>query len=131
MSGRRFRNLTGCFLVLAVVAFTLFGNRSKLIIEKHQGADDEQMTVAHLVLHGDSQHEDEHHKDQHDGQQQDCSEDPIHHHHVEVSPVLVIAVVTPGDLSLFQPIVSLPRQFADEICPPSPSSEIVKPPQMV
>ncbi len=118
--------MIGYFLVFTVITFSLLGNQSKLIIKAHHDAGDEHAAAAQLVLHDDHHHEDDHH----DEHPQDSSEDPIHHHHVEVSTVLVIAVVTPADLSLFQSIVSFPLQFSDELCPPSPYSEIVKPPQM-
>lgn len=129
LAGAGYKNIAGYFLILAIVVFTLFGNRSKLIVEVHQGAGHGQV-VYHETSHEDSHHEDEDHEDHHDGHEQDGSGDLIHHHHVEVSPALVIAVVTPSEISLFQPHIFLPKQFADENCPPSPSSEIVKPPQV-
>jgi hypothetical protein len=121
-AGVGFGYVTGYFLILAIIAFALFGNRSKLIVEEHEGADHGQ-----VVSHGDSHHDDDHHDGNHE---QDGNEHPIHHHHIEVSLALVIAVVTPRKLSLFQPHISLPKEFADENCPPSLSSEIVKPPQV-
>lgn len=128
--GASFGNLTGYFLILAVVAFTLFGNRSKVIVEEHEGADHGQV-VSHETSHGETQHEHhQHDEDHHGSHEQDGSEQPIHHHNVEVSSALAIAAVTPGELSLFQPLVSLPRQLSDDVCPPSPASEIVKPPQV-
>lgn len=123
--GGGFRNLIGYFLVLAIVSFSLFGNRSKIIVEEHQGACHKD-ALAQEIYQENAQHRSHHHNEQ----PQDSSEKPLHHHHVEVSSVLVIAVVTPGDLSIFQTIVSLTQLPADEACPPSLSSEIVKPPQV-
>jgi hypothetical protein len=93
---------------------------------EHEGAHHSH-TVSREIPHDDSHHDDEH---QHDGHDQHDSESPIHHHHVEVSTVLVIALTSSGDFSLLQPIVPLPTELFDELCPPSPSSEIVKPPQV-
>lgn len=116
--------LIGLLLLLAIVIFATLGNLPRLIVETH---DDHSTADSFQVS---EHHEDIHHEDHLPTDDHEDGEHSHHHHHVEISPSLIIAVEALTDTKIFRAISALSVIFPDEICPPSPFSEIVKPPQV-
>ncbi|MEP5669955.1 MAG: hypothetical protein ABJM75_02780 [Luteolibacter sp.] len=117
----------GLFLLVVLALFATLGNQPKLVIRTHDGHNDNATTGSFQVS---EHHDDGHHDDHLPVDDHDDTEHSHHHHHVEISPSLIIAVETFGEKNVFRSVSALSVSIPDEICPPSPFSEIVKPPQV-
>lgn len=117
-----------CFLLLVTIAvFATLGNRPRQIVQTHADHDS---GPAQNSFHLSDDHEDDHHDDHPPAEEQDGGGQSDHHHHVEISPSLMIAMVMLVENKVFHISSSLSVSIPDEICPPSPFCEIVKPPQV-